>query len=308
MLILSVISVFLLVSVLVGTALYLYLTKRSVTEERIEKLMAITRTPSQMDFKSTLIRKDTPLQALLTRIGNLIPSSKNDHKTYSSTLVAAGFRKETVPIFVGIKVLLAISLPVFYLVFYALPKGTLLNSESLLFVMITAILGFLLPTFWLRKVVKTRNTLIFHTLPDVLDLMTVCVEAGISIDAAMVKACENPQFRGNPLTGELRKVNLETRAGKLRSEAMRDMAARAQVEDLSAFVTMLIQTERFGSSLGQALRIHSESLRTKRRQIAEEEAAKTAIKMLFPLVIFVFPSLLVIILGPALIMLQGFSK
>jgi tight adherence protein C len=135
----------------------------------------------------------------------------------------------------------------------------------------------------------------------VLDLLTICVEAGVSIDAALAKTTENPQFKGNPLAEELKQASLEIRAGKIRTEALKDMAERTQVDDVKSFVTMLIQTERFGTSLSLALRVHSDSLRTKRRQIAEEAAAKTAIKMLFPLVMFVFPAMLIVILGPAII-------
>ncbi len=304
MLILSVVSVFLFVAVLTGSSLYLLLNRRSVVQQRIDKLMV----SAQVELKNSLIREDTPLQSFLTRIGNRLHTSDKNSRTYARTLVAAGFRKDAVPILIGTKILLAIIFPLCYTLFYALPKGLMLDSQSLLLTLVLLIVGFLLPGLWLQRMVKNRHTEIFHTLPDVLDLITVCVEAGVSIDSALVKACENPLFRGNPLTEEFRKVSQQCRAGKLRSEAMRDMADRTMVEDVSAFVTMLIQTERFGTSLAQALRIHSESLRTKRRQIAEELAAKTSVKMLFPLVCFVFPALMTVLVGPAVIMLKDMLK
>ena len=153
-----------------------------------------------------------------------------------------------------------------------------------------------------------RKTEIFHTLPDILDLLTVCVEAGLGIDAALIRTSENPMFQGNPLANELKIASMETRAGKLRAEALRDMAERTMVDDVKSFTTMLVQTERFGTSLSLALRVHSDSLRTKRRQIAEEAAAKTAIKILFPLAFFVFPALLLIIVGPAFYKISGIFK
>jgi len=304
MLMLSVISVFLFVAVLIGGTVYLYVNRRTAAQQRLDKLI----NPVQMEINSSLLHKDTPLQEFFTRFGKWLPTNKKDTHTYSRTLVAAGFRRETVPVFIGVKILLAMVFPALYLVFYALPNGMLLNSMTLLYALALAILGFLLPGMIVQQIVNKRHTEIFHTLPDILDLITVCVEAGISIDAALVKACGNPLFRGNPLTEEFKKVSQETRAGKPRSDAMRDMAERTMVQDVSSFVTMLIQTERFGTSLSKALRIHSDSLRTKRRQIAEEKAAKTAVKLMFPLVIFVFPSLFVVLLGPAVIMLKDFFK
>jgi len=304
MLMLSVISVFLFVSVLIGGTVYLYLNRRTVTQQRIDRLIK----PVQIEVSSSLIRKDTPIQEFLTHFGKWLPTNKKDTHTYSRILTSAGFRKETVPVFIGGKIIMAMILPALYLFIYALPKGALLNSMTSLYTLGLAVFGFLLPGLIVQQIANNRHTVIFHTLPDILDLITVCVEAGISIDAALVKACGNPLFKGNPLTEEFKKVSQETRAGKPRSDAMRDMAERTMVQDVSAFVTMLIQTERFGTSLSKALRIHSDSLRTKRRQIAEEKAAKTAVKLMFPLVIFVFPSLFVVLLGPAVIMLKDVFK
>jgi tight adherence protein C len=178
--------------------------------------------------------------------------------------------------------------------------------QTLLIVVALAIAGFLFPTYWLRYKLSKRQTEIFHTLPDMLDLLTVCVEAGLSMDSALIKATETPQFMENPLAMEIRIASREARAGKPRAEALRDMAERTMVDDVKSFVSMLSQTEKFGTSLSQALRVHSDSLRTKRRQIAEEAAAKTTIKLIFPLALFIFPALLVVILGPAIIQINKF--
>lgn len=304
MLVLAVISVFLFVAVLIGGSVYLYYNRQTITQQRIDRLI----NPVQAEITSSLIKKETPLQEVLTRFGQWLPTNKKDSNTYSRILASAGFRKELVPVFIGAKIVVAMILPGLYLLFFALPSGAVLSAMTFLYALGLAVFGFLLPGFILQQIANSRHTVIFHTLPDILDLITVCVEAGISIDASLVKACGNPLFHGNPLTEEFRRVSQETRAGKPRSDAMRDMAERTMVPDVSAFVTMLIQTERFGTSLAKALRIHSDSLRTKRRQIAEEKAAKTAVKLMFPLVIFVFPALFVVLLGPAVILLSDAFK
>jgi tight adherence protein C len=199
----------------------------------------------------------------------------------------------------GSKIILACILPLPYIFFYSFPRGELLKPDSLLYIAALAIIGFLLPSVWLHRKVALRKIEIFHTLPDILDLLTICVEAGLGIDAALVRAIENPVFKGNPLAEELKIATMETRAGMPRSDALRELAERTMVDDVRSFVTMMVQTERFGTSLSLALRVFSDSLRTKRRQIAEEAAAKTSIKILFPLAFFIFPALMVVIIGPA---------
>ncbi len=298
MLYMTVVSVFVCVALMVGGTLYLVLTRRSVIQERLEKLM-----PAKVVVGSRpkLISEATPFQKFLADLGGKVPTRAHDRLKYTKFLLAAGYRRESLPIFIGSKFFLCLLLPALFILLYALPKGLTLQSEFLLLEVALAIIGYLLPSLWLQNRVKKRKLEIFHTLPDILDMLTVCVEAGMGIDAALVKATDHPQFRGNPLAEEFRTAGQETRAGKVRTEALRDMADRTMVDDVSAFVTMLIQTERFGTSLSQALRVHSDSLRTKRRQIAEEAAAKTAIKMLFPLVFFVFPALFVALIGPAVL-------
>ena len=303
MMFMTITSVFLFVALVTSGIIYAVMTRRNVLQERLEKLM-----PKAPDFKTTLTREQTPFQAFLNRIGQYVNPSQRDKTKYASYLVAAGFRKESLHIFMGCKLLLALLLPAILILFYALPKGLVFNSQMVLYELILAIIGFLAPSLWLQHRVRNRTDDIFHTLPDILDLLTVCVEAGIGIDAALIKTSENPQFRGNPLAEELKIAGMEVRAGKHRSEALRDMANRTMVDDLKAFATMLVQAERFGTSISQSLRVHSESLRTKRRQMAEEAAAKTSVKMLFPLVFFVFPALMVIMIGPAVLLFRNVFK
>jgi tight adherence protein C len=300
------ISAFIFVSVILIVAAILYplLSKRSVVQERLDK-MATVAEPTPI---ISLSAKKAQWQNLLSRIGGSFPVASKDQSRYTKMLVAAGYRKETLFIFLGSKLFLAIALPVSFLFFYAFPKGELIQGETLLYAMAFAIFGFILPSFWLGHMVEKRKIEIFHSLPDLLDLLTICVEAGLSIDGALIRVSENPQFKGNPLAEELKIAAMETRAGKPRSEALKDVAERTMVDDVRAFVTMLVQTERFGTSLSLALRVHSDSLRTKRRQVAEEQAAKTAIKIIFPLAFFIFPALMVVLIGPAFIKLAELFK
>ena len=295
--------IFVAVALLTSVVLYPVLTKRTAIQERLDKIA-----PQVYEKRPSLMLERKPWQEFLARIGQKIPVAQKEQSRYTKMLVAAGFRKESFLVFMGSKLAFAVVLPVVYLFLYAFPKGEAFQGETLLIAVALAIAGFILPSFWLGRRVEHRKLEIFHTLPDVLDLLTVCVEAGLGMDAALMKVSENPQFKGNPLAEELKVAAMESRAGKPRSEALKDMADRTMVDDVRAFVAMLSQTERFGTSLSLALRVHSDTLRTKRRQIAEEAAAKTAIKILFPLAFFIFPALMVVLVGPAFIKLATLFK
>ena len=164
-----------------------------------------------------------------------------------------------------------------------------------------AALGWTVPPFYVRYRISRRQKEIVRALPDALDMMVVCVEAGLALNQALLRVSEEI-VNVSPLMGEqLALVNLEIRAGTAREEALRNLGDRTGVADIRALVAMLIQTDRFGTSIATALRVHADTLRSKRRQRAEEAAAKTTIKLIFPLVFFVFPAMFVVILGPALI-------
>jgi tight adherence protein C len=282
--------------------IYLALPRKTVVEERIDSM-----TPAYADEMIFAERRPTRWQIFLGRLGANIPMRTEDLGKYQRMFIAAGMKHERLPIFMGVKILMTIALPVGYLLLYGIP----IEKDPVIRVLMAiglAIAGIWIPNFWLRYKVNTRRTQIFHDLPDLLDLMTVCVEAGLSMDAAMIKVSDDEQFKKTALVRELRIALQETRAGKPRLEALRDMGERAMVDDLKAFAAMLIQTERLGTSLAQSLRIFSDSLRTERRQIAEEAAAKTTIKLMFPLVFCIFPALLVVILGPAILRIMAFLK
>jgi tight adherence protein C len=161
--------------------------------------------------------------------------------------------------------------------------------------------GFFLPRFMLKRMIKARQQRIKLGLPDALDLTVICVEAGLALDQALMRVGTDLHHAHPELSDEFHLVNLEMRAGKPRAEALRNLVERTGVDDLRSLVGTLIQTDRFGTSIAQALRVHSDSLRTERRQRAEEQAAKTTIKMVIPLVLFVLPSIIFVTLGPAII-------
>jgi tight adherence protein C len=286
---------FLGLSLLIFVLIYAFVPKKTILEERLQDM-----TSPEAEASVYLERPPSAMEKFLGNLGGKIPLSPKDYNKYMKDMVAAGYRKELMPVFLGIKVLLLAGLPAAYVLLYALPYrvDSILMALSALAL---GIIGFLLPSLWLRRKVKQRQLRIFHDLPDVLDLMTVCVEAGLSMDAAILRIASDRQFRYSPLAKELKFTTYEIRAGKPREEAIRDFGERSMLDDLKSFTAMLIQTERLGTSLADSLRIHSDGLRTRRRQLAEEAAAKTAIKLLFPLVFLIMPALFVVMLMPALL-------
>lgn len=293
------ITIIVFTSVLLFSAVLLYhlLLSKSELAGRLESLFPAKEKGRQPAESGLWAYK-------LSRIGERVQLPAKEHSKYTKMLVAAGLSRDSVYLFLGCKLLCASALPLLYLLLYAAPRHLTFSTLSLLLVTAFAAIGYLLPSYWLYAKKSSRQLQIFHTLPDLLDLMTVCVEAGLSIDAALIRTTETPQFAKDPLAREIKIASMETRAGKPRIEALKDMAERTMVDDIRTFVTMLAQTERFGTSLSQALRTYADGLRVKRRQMAEEAAAKTTIKMVFPLILFIFPALLVVILGPAMIQIS----
>jgi tight adherence protein C len=164
-----------------------------------------------------------------------------------------------------------------------------------------ALVGFYIPSLWLRIKIAQRKDEIVRGFPDALDLMVVCAEAGMGLDAAINRVGEEMRLRCAPVSDELKLLSLELRAGKQRRDALRNLTMRTDSEDINSFVTLLIQTDKFGTSIAQALRVQSDSMRTKRSQKVEELAAKLPVKLLFPTILFIFPSLFLVLMGPALI-------
>jgi tight adherence protein C len=179
---------------------------------------------------------------------------------------------------------------------------------ALLLALAVCAVAYVLPSMVLARMAKRRQHRIRLGLADALDLLVVSVEAGLGLDQALQRVSEELAFAHKDLCDELRLINLELRAGTARSEALHNLARRTGLDDIASLVTMLVQTDKFGTSVAQALRVHSDTMRTKRRQRAEEAAAKTTIKLIFPLVFCIFPALFVVILGPALIQIMAALK
>ncbi len=216
--------------------------------------------------------------------------------------INAGFRGKGAPlIYFGAKTLLALVLPSIYLLVKGIGGFESNFSNTLTVVLALAAAGYYLPNLVLGRLIFVRQRELFENFPDALDLMTVCVEAGLGMDAAIGRVGEEMAIKSPLTSDEFRLVGLELRAGASRERALRNLAMRTGLEDIDSLVAMLVQADRFGTSVAESLRVHSEGLRTKRRLIAEEKAAKLAVKLLFPLIFTIFPSLLLVLLGPAFI-------
>ncbi len=236
------------------------------------------------------------MQQALDPLSRALPLSPADVSQTRLWLIQAGYRSpQHVTIYRGLRVLFAA------IGFVSVFLFTGFNSPLLL-VGLTGF-GFFIPRFLLKRKLKERQRRIRLGLPDGLDLTVICVEAGLSLDQAMMRVGQDLSTAHPELSAEFHLFDLETRAGKPRVEALRNLAERTGVDDIRSLVGTLIQTDRFGTSVAQALRVHSDSLRTERRQRAEEQAAKTTVKMIIPLVLFVMPSLIFVTVGPAVIQL-----
>jgi tight adherence protein C len=231
----------------------------------------------------------------LKRLGTMGPHSTKEMGKLQKRLVNAGYRgSEALPVFFGIRVGFALLM----FVIFATP---ILMTPNLMLAAGACGVGYVLPSMVLGRIAKKRQHRIRLGLPDALDLMVVSVEAGLGLDQAIQRVADEMAFAHPDLADELRLINLELRAGKARAEALHNLGVRTGVDDVESLVAMLVQTDKFGTSVAQSLRVHSDTLRTKRRQRAEEAAAKTGVKMVFPLVFCIFPSVWVVTIGPAVI-------
>jgi tight adherence protein C len=283
------IVVFLVVAVAVFAFSAATIAPKSVLGERLRALG--TQQPKVVENRPAI--RDRIEQAL-DPLSKAIPLSPADVSRTRGQLIQAGFRDAIdVNYYFGARLLTGV------VGFLAVLLGPGLANLPLL-IGVTA-LGFLLPRFILKRMIRDRQNRIRLGLPDALDLTVICVEAGLALDQALMRVGQDLHHAHPDLSDEFHLVNLEMRAGKPRAEALRNLVDRTGVDDIRSLVGTLIQTDRFGTSVAQALRVHSDSLRTERRQRAEEQAAKTTIKMVPPLVIFVLPSIIFVTIGPAVI-------
>jgi len=248
---------------------------------------------------------DLPLPVKLVRhLAKLWRFGHSSHSRVQELLVHAGIReKGAVEIFLGAKLALTLALPsavVAFLMWRAKATAQASDLQNLfLYGAIGAVMGLMLPNMWLRRKAQSRIEAVRLSLPDALDLLIVCVESGLSLDAALVRISRELSDVAPEMCEELALLNLEISAGKPREECLRHLALRSGCEEVESLMARINQAAKFGTNLGDSLRIHSDTLRRKRRQEAEERAAKTTVKLLFPLIFFIFPAVFVVILGPA---------
>lgn len=288
--------VFLSVSLLVG-GLFVIFTPGAVSQ----RLGAMEKTEAghaagEEAWQTRVLKILGPVARLAT------PKEGWEHSPLRQRFMNAGWRGEHVAtLFFGVKAVLTFVLPGLALLITGIGAVPLKDNQVMVTVLGMAALGYYLPNLILARRVFTRKREIFEGLPDAVDLMMVCLEAGLGLDAAIARVAQEIRLRSPQLADELYLVGLELRAGASRERSLRNMALRTGVEEMDELVTMLVQCDRFGASIADSLRVQADTLRTKRRQRAEEAAAKTPVKLLFPLIFFIFPALLLVLMGPAII-------
>ena len=285
--------------------------RNPLVAQRLAELQDAGRDTPQILARRRRQARTERLKGVIQAFGEAVQERNSNVSAVRLRLIQAGYpNAAAVPMYLGLRVALPAMLGT-----GAGVLGPLLNQSpavTLLFVIYFASMGYVLPSLLVGMRVKRRQKEMQKALPDALDMLVVSVEAGLGLNQALVRVSEEIDRISPVLSEQLGLVNLEIRAGTAREEALRNLAERTGMQDISSLVGMLIQTDRFGTSVAQALRVHADTMRTKRRQRAEEAAAKTTIKLIFPLVFCIFPAMFVVILGPAVIeiykALQGFGS
>jgi tight adherence protein C len=274
----------------------LILFYREAMIQRISEV--INPRPKSKGILSSIQESGFSLGGVVEHFESVLPKSQAEQSVMKQRLIRAGYREDSAAkTFYGFKVLVPLLL-------CSIGWVTGLVKMNPFFVLAIGLgLGFLIPDFWLGHLIKKRQAKIRRGLPDVLDLLIICIEAGLSLDQATSRTAEELKLAQPELCDELMVVVLEQRAGRPRSDTWKHMSDRTGVESVRNLTSMLVQSEQFGTSIAKTLRIHSDTLRTQRVQQVEEAAAKTTIKLIFPLVFFIFPALFVVVLGPAAIMM-----
>jgi len=275
--------------------------RRNAVQERLERLIANPTSESgqlqpQSAWVETIARAASPLARLS------LPDEGWENSELRRRFIQAGLRSPGAPaIFFAVKTLAAFGLPLLMWIVRTFSGSDMPLSQFMIWVGLVSGVGFFLPNVILDRMRSSRQRELFESFPDALDLLTICVEAGLSLEAALNRVAAEISLKSRQLAEELQLVCLEFRAGAGKERALRNLSMRTGVEDIDTLVAMLVQSEKFGTSVGESLRIHSEMLRVKRQQRAEETAAKVAVKLIFPLVLCIFPAILIVVGGPAMI-------
>jgi tight adherence protein C len=302
MLLLIAISTFVFISLGMMGAYWLLNKPQSAATERLKRLGESGPSMATGSISIVEDRSSELAERLASPLSKLLPPSASEVKKLQKQLMQAGIRSSSAPMmFRAFHLLSMAAFPAIVALACALTARPLANATF--YILIAFVVGFFLPRYVLGKMVRSRQQQVRWGLADALDLMVISIEAGLGLNAAMMKVATELKEVHPDICDEFELANLEIRVGRDREEALRNLAERTGVDDLRSLVAMLIQTDKFGSSIGKAIRAYSDSLRTKRRQRAEQAAQKAAVKLLLPLACFLFPTLFIAILGPAALQL-----
>lgn len=289
---------------LASLALYAYLNSRESSKawtRRVEgRSQTLDTSSPDAGWGRSVKRQFSELLQTLGKANQ--PTDQTEVLNLRQSLVTAGYRSVHAPLFfLGAKILLALLVLLSLAIVPHKWLGFPSTTNLLVFYVVAAGGGYYAPGLWLRIRIDRRKQTIMRALPDALDLMVVCVEAGLGLDQAINRVADEIQLSHQELSEEFHLLGLELRAGVARTDALRNLSRRIDLDEIKSLIALLVQTDRFGTSIGQALRVHSEAMKVSRQMKAEERAAKLPVKLLFPLIFFIFPSLFIVILGPAVI-------
>jgi len=304
MLLIIAISTFVCISLGMLGVYWLLYRPQSAATERLKRLGERTTSPVSGSVSLDDSRATADLaQRIASPLSRLLPPSAAEVKKLQKQLMQAGFRSPGAPLtYRAIQLFTLAGLPAVVAIACAILGRSM--SSAALYILGAFVMGFFLPRYALQRMIRSRQQLVRWGLADALDLMVISVEAGLGLNAAMVKVSTELREAHPDICDEFEMANLEMRVGRDREESLRNLAERTGVDDLRSLVAMLIQTDKFGTSIARAIRAFSDSLRTKRRQRAEQAAQKAAVKLLFPLACFLFPTLFIALLGPAALQLM----
>ena len=295
------ISTFVCISLAMLGAYWLLYKPQSATTERLKRLSGNAPNAPTIAVDETS-RGAELAERLASPLMRLAPPSAAEARKLQKQLMQAGFRSDNAPIFYrALQLSTLFGFPgavAFICILLAKPL-----DSAVLWILSAFVIGFFLPRYLLKRLINSRKQKVRWGLADALDLMVISVEAGLGLNAAMMKVASELKQVHPDISDEFELANLEIRVGRDREEALRNLAERTGVDDLHSLVAMLIQTDKFGTSVARAIRVFSDSLRTKRRQRAEQAAQKAAVKLLFPLACFLFPTLFIALMGPAVLQL-----
>jgi tight adherence protein C len=287
---LAVVGVFVAMCVVAGTTMSWALARNAPERRRLRAIGVPSESGRLADDRLV-----DPPDPVLAKLSKVLPKSPKEMSKLQRTLTRAGYTSgRAVAVYSLAEIILPLALFFIVVMLFGFTTGLIPG-------LVLAVLGYVAPSFYVGYKVRQRQRAISNGLPDALDLLTVCVEAGSGLDAAVSKASEELRHSHPELADELTMITTEIRAGLPRMEAFKNFARRTGVEDVRSLVSMLTQTDRFGTSIGEALRVHADTARTKRRQLAEERAGKVGVKLVFPLALCLFPALYVVCFGPVVV-------